>query len=280
MCGRYVTVTRIQAIEKRFNVTAAQPDNYAINTNISHGEMAPVITDKDPDKVQLFQFGFTPEWADKQYYMVNARSEGDFNKENDPQYTGAMGITRKPMFRKAIRSQRCLVIADAFIEGPKKERLNKPYLLYMKDGKRPFAFAGIWDRWINKDTGEVVSSHAIITTVSNALTQKIGHHRSPVILSEEDEKDWLDPTMPLQDVVDMLRPYPAHLMNAYPIDKDIKSPKANGVDLLRPTGERIYKEYDYVIYEDIELEGMGSTTARKRKEFEDSPETPTLFDDM
>lgn len=282
MCGRYVTVTKIKAIEKRFNVTAPNPEDYRLNTNISHGEYGPVITNNAPDTLQFFQFGFTPEWADKQYYMVNARSEGDHNKDNDPSYTGAMGIAQKPMFRKAIRSQRCLVVADAFIEGPKKERLNKPYLIYMKDGQRPFAFAGIWDRWINKDNGEVISSYAIITTVSNALTQKIEHHRSPVILAEEDEKAWLDPDLPLQDALDMLRPYPAHLMNAYPISTDIKSPRANGLDLLEPTGQRVYKEYDYIIYEDIQLEGMGSTTARKRKQEEASNtnSAPTLFDDM
>lgn len=280
MCGRYVTVTKIKAIEKRFNVTAVDPENYKINTNISHGQHGPVITDKDPDKLQLFQFGFTPEWADKQYYMVNARAEGNNNKDNDPKYTGAMGIAQKPMFRKAIRSQRCLVVADAFIEGPKKERLSKPYLIYMKDGKRPFAFAGIWDRWVNKDSGEVIHSYAIITTVSNPLIQKIEHHRSPVILHEEDERDWLDNELPLQDALDMLRPYPANQMNAYPLDPAIKSPKANGVDLLKPVGERIYKEYDYIIYEDINLEGMGSTTARKRKrEDEASGEPPTLFDE-
>ena len=185
MCGRYVTVTRIEAIEKRFNVTTPNPEQYQVNVNISHGNMAPVITGHDPDKLQFFQFGFTPEWANKQYYMINARAEGDHNKENDPLYTGTMGIVKKPMFKKAIRSQRCLVVADAFIEGPKKERLSKPYLMYMRDGRRPFSFAGIWDRWINTETGEVVHSFAIITTMSNALTQKIHHHRSPVILHEE-----------------------------------------------------------------------------------------------
>ena len=175
-------------------------------------------------------------------------------------------------------TKRNLVVASALFDKSKSAQEKGALLGGYTVGLKTARFLPL--RWINKDTGEVVSSHAIITTVSNALTQKIGHHRSPVILSEEDEKDWLDPTMPLQEVVDMLRPYPAHLMNAYPIDKDIKSPKANGVELLKPIGERIYKEYDYVIYEDIELEGMGSTTARKRKEFEDSPETPTLFDDM
>ena len=67
----------------------------------------------------------------------------------------------------------------------------------------------------------------------------------------------------------MLRPYPANRMNAYPISAAIKKPEAEGPELLKPTGERLYKEYDYEIYQEIKLEGMGSTSARVRKNQED-----------
>ncbi len=268
MCGRYIVVTRIEAIEKRFNVEAEENQEFKPNTNISHGEKAPVITNQHPEKLQFFQFGFTPVWANKQTYTINARAEGDYNKEDDPNYTGTKGIVNKPMFRKAIRSQRCLVVADCFIEGPKKERLNKPYVVYTHDEPRPFTFAGLWDTWTDKTTGEIVKSFAIITTTANKLIQKIGHHRSPVILPREYEQEWLSNDLPLNEVVDMLRPYPAKYMNAYPISPAIKPPKANGIDLLKPIGERLYKEYEYVVYEDIKLQGMGETTARERRKNE------------
>jgi len=268
MCGRYVTVTKIKEIEKRFNVTAPDPSLYLPNTNISHGQLAPVITDDKPNELQFFQFGFTPSWGKKNFYMVNARAEGDHNRENDPNYRGAMGIAQKPMFRKAIRSQRCLVVADCFIEGPQKEKLDKPYAVYLRDGQRPFAMAGIWDEWVNTQTGEIVHSFAIITTVANALLQKIGHHRSPVILPKEHEADWLNRDLELADALNLLQPYPADAMNAYPIDPAIKNPRVNGIHLLQPTGERIFKEYDYEIYEEIKLFGMGESPARNRRKAE------------
>jgi len=279
MCGRYTAITRVKAIEKRFNVTAANPGTYVPNTNISHGEMAPVITSANPKELQFFQFGFTPTWAKKQTYIINARAEGDQNKTDNPNYTGAMGIISKPMFRKSIRSQRCLVIADSFIEGPQKERLNKPYVVYLQNNQRPFAMAGIWDQWTNTATGEIVNSFAVITTVANHLMQQIKHHRSPVILSPDNENAWLDSSLSLGEVTDMLKPYPAHLMNAYPIAANIKSPKANGIELLKPIGERIYKEYDFEIYEEFKLQGMGQTTARVRKNKEEPPNIQgSLFD--
>ena len=192
MCGRYAIVTKVRAIEKRFEVEAPAEFKFDPNVNVSAGNMAPVITGDKPNELQVFQFGFTPDWGKKQSYVINARSEGDFNKDNDDKYTGKMGIVRKPMFRKSIRSRRCLVVADCFIEGPEKEKLSKPYLVYLKDGKRPFAFAGIWDEWGNPSTGEIIQSFAIITTVSNGITKKIGHHRSPVILHAEHERVWID----------------------------------------------------------------------------------------
>lgn len=266
MCGRYVIVTKLKAIEKRFKaeVQKSEAEKYQANTNVSHGNLAPVITNKTPNQVQFFQFGFTPSWAKKQSYVINARAEGDHNKEDDPKYTGAKGIINKPMFRNAIRRQRCLVIADCFIEGPKKERLNKPHVVYLQGHQRPFAFAGIWDHWANPETGEIIHSFAIITTTANSLIQKIGHHRSPVILPREMEEVWLSDDISLGDSLELLKPYPAHEMNAYPISPDIKPPTANGIQLLEPIGERLNPEFDYQVYQDIKLEGMGHTTARTR----------------
>lgn len=150
-------------------------------------------------------------------------------------------------------------------KGQKKERLSKPYCVYMKDGQRPFAFAGLWDRWTDKETGEIIDSFAIITTTPNSLLQKIGHHRSPVILEQSEERLWLDEGIPLNDVTALLNPLPGEYMNAYPISTDIKNPRVHGLELLQPTGERVEKEYDYELYSEIQLEGMGAAPARKRK---------------
>ncbi len=265
MCGRYVTVTKIKEIEKRFQVVAQQPELYLPNTNVSAGQKAPVITNEQPNELRFLQFGFTPSWAKKNMYVINARSEGDYNKEDDPQYTGGMGIIHKPMFRSSIRKKRCLVMADAFIEGPKKEKLSKPYCVYLKNKTRPFALAGIWDTWVNEQSGEVIDSFAVITTVANDLMQRIGHHRSPVIIQKEREREWLSPDLSIDELGSFLHPYPAERMNAYPIGSAIKSPAQRGMELLQPIGDRIYSETTFEIYEDLKLFGMGESRAREKK---------------
>ena len=280
MCGRYVTVTSVKAIEKRFQVTAGPGYTDAPpppNTNVSHGDAAPVITGDQPKALQAMQFGFTPSWAKKQFYMINARSEGDHNAENDPGYRGAMGILQNPMFRQSIRTRRCLVVADAFIEGPQREKLAKPYVVYARDGQRPFALAGIWDEWTDTGSGEIIRSFAIITTTACDAMNAIGHHRSPVMLDPEDERKWIDPVTPLAEATALLRPIPDGKLNAYPIDTAIKNPRLNGTTLLQPTGERIFPEYDFELHQSLQVFGMGESPGRQRRSGDSPKAQGSLF---
>lgn len=265
MCGRYILVQKIEVIEKRFNITVAGDFEYSPSYNISPGSYAAVISDENPRTLSLYQFGMTPFWAKKPMYLFNARAEGDSNQENAPGYKGARGIIIKPAFRKPIRSQRCLVIADAFIEGTINEKLSKPFLVYLKDRERPFAFAGLWDSWVNRETGEVIRSFAIVTTVANELLQRLPHHRSPVILPRKYEQDWLNNDLPLADVTRMLEPFPADRMNAYPIDPAVKNPRKNGPELIKPIGQRLVPEYDIKKSTDVNLQGMGMNKRLKEQ---------------
>jgi putative SOS response-associated peptidase YedK len=257
MCGRYVVVSSVEVIEKRFNVTAdTSASGLQPNFNLGPGSIAPVITNTEPNTLQLFRFGMTPSWAKKQMYLFNARAEGDGNAENDPDYKGGKGIISKPSFRKPIRSQRCLVIADAFIEGTTAQGLDQPFVVYIKSG-RPFAMAGIWDTWMNPETGVQVHSFAIITVPPNSVLQRLPHHRSPVVLRRNDELRWLRAEH-LNDVTALLEPYPAEDMNAYPISPRIKNPRNNAAELLQPVGERVVTETAVQIRNGLGLQGMKS----------------------
>jgi putative SOS response-associated peptidase YedK len=274
MCGRYILIQTLEYLEKRFEARAPEGVHFVPSYNVSPGKYAPVITNEKPREIQLYRFGLTPFWSSKANLFINARAEGDYNSDNDPRFTGAKGIISKPAFRKPIRSQRCLIPADAFIEGPEKEKLSKPYLVYLRNKVRPFAFAGIWDRWNNHETGEIISSFAIITTVANELLQMIPHHRSPVILHREQEKEWLSDNLTLSEVTSMLNPYPAAMMNAYPISPAIKSPYADEPGLIDPIGDRLVPEHGLSSGREVSAEGMGHRKKRR------SDPTGTLGDRM
>lgn len=252
MCGRYVQVSKLEVLQKRFGAEAIQPELWRANANIAPGSATPVVTSDAPKQIQFYQFGFRPSWATSKMMFINARAEGDHNPDNDPRYNGAKGIIQKPSFRKAIRSQRCLVLADAFIEGPFDRKLSEPYLVYLQGKNRPFAMAGIWDSWMDPDSQRELFSFAIITTTANEVLQHIRHPRSPVILSQESEAAWLSNDTPLADVTDLLRPWPSEGMNAYPIDPAIKHPGAQGLGLLQPVGERVMPEEVLILRSSID----------------------------
>ncbi len=262
MCGRFVQIIDIELFVKRFGVNAPSQITVSDNFNVSPGDMVYVITNDKPEELLAFKFGFTPYWAKKQMYLINARVEGDFNKEDDISYSGEAGIIKKPAFRTAIKSRRCLVIANGYYEGPAKERLSKPYYVHKKDGE-VFTFAGIFDTWANNTTGEVVHSFSIITTVANTVTMEIGHHRSPVILERKDEQKWLDESLPLEEVLKLLKPYPGDDFQAVPVSVKVKDPRNKGRDLLIPIDPDSTTEYDSSVKKDLKLEGMGRN---RRKE--------------
>lgn len=264
-------VQKVEVLEKRFQAEATPEFVFEGSYNIAPGHMAPVIVGHHPHSIQLFRFGLTPFWSKKDMMLINARAEGDHNREDVASYKGARGIIEKPSFRKAIRSQRCLIPADAFIEGTITEKLGKPFLIYLRNKVRPFAMAGIWDIWRHPESGAEVLGFAIITTVGNELMQMLPHPRMPVILDQRDEAVWLNPEAPLYKITRLLNPMDSGLMNSYPISPAVKSPYASSSDLIKPTGNPLMTEVEVIAKRNIMLQGMGNY----KQSFNDhNPEEP------
>lgn len=266
MCGRYVIVSEVVSIEKQFNISIEANFKIQPSYNVSPGQMAPVILNHNPRKLELARFGYTPSWSDQSRMSINARVDSsEDNPTDDSQYFakgGKPSIFQHRFWRGAIRNKRCIIIADAFYEGPKKERLSKPYLVYMRNKQRPFAMAGVWDEYEANDGSQQIG-FAILTVPPNDLMNQIGHHRSPVILPPSKINQYL--TGELSDIGNLLTPYPAKYMNAYPVDAKMKSWKENGKDLVQPIGNPIYQEHDQFMQEKLNLQGMGDHKRKKRE---------------
>jgi putative SOS response-associated peptidase YedK len=55
----------------------------------------------------------------------------------------------------------------------------------------------------------------------------------PVILTGDDAWRWLNPG-PAATVKGLLKPYPAEVMRAYPVGKDVNSPNVDHARLIEP----------------------------------------------
>ena len=202
MCGRFTRSTPIGALAELFDVPAGfdLPPSY----NVAPTQLVAAvraIPESPQRELTLLKWGLVPSWADDPkigYKLINARSE-----------TAAT----KPSFRNALRHRRCLIPADGFYEWQKVETKKQPYLTGVGQGE-VFALAGLWEDW--ERNGEVIQSCTILTTEANELMRPL-HDRMPVILPPETYDRWLDPTVDVRTLQELLRPFPAEKMNARPV---------------------------------------------------------------
>lgn len=217
-------------LEKRFNVKFPEDPRYtpAFFRSAFNKPLMPVITGDQRDEAQLFQWGLIPFWTRNEsdalkisFSTANARAETAWEK---------------PSFRKAIQSGRCLVTAHGFYEFQTTPELKIPYYIKLKDNEI-FAFAGIYDIWTNKQTGEMIKSFSILTTTANPLMEKIHNlkKRMPVILQKDTEYEWLNMKSDTNTLKELLKPYPENLMTGYPVSRKIseKNPDIYNPELIQ-----------------------------------------------
>ncbi|MGH2538651.1 MAG: SOS response-associated peptidase [Candidatus Promineifilaceae bacterium] len=221
MCGRFTLIAPGEAIADLFQLPAA-PElapryNIAPTQPVAAVRVSPQTGERE---LTHLVWGLIPSWADDPSIgsrMINARSE-----------TAA----EKPSFRAAFKYRRCLLPADGFYEWQKQNGAKQPMRVQMKDG-RPFAMAGLWERWQSPD-GSEIESCTILTTEPNDLLEEV-HNRMPVILHPADFALWLDPgAQHPGEVQDLLRPYPAAEMRFYPVSTQVNSPHNDTPEVIQP----------------------------------------------
>src|SRR3990172_3651930 len=217
MCGRFGFIPKDNFYE-RFTI-ANKLDKLPVHYNIAPGMTVPVIVRNSPNTVVLMRWGMVPFWAKDPrigYKMINARAEG---------------IDQNPAFRKPFRSQRCLIPSSLFYEWKLVGKEKMPYVIKLKNTDT-FAFAGLYDVWKDAE-GFPVKTFAIITTEPNEMMMSI-HNRMPVIMDEDAEDVWLDPTViDAQKLLILLKPFKASEMEAYPVSKLVNNPVNDTADVIK-----------------------------------------------
>ena len=112
------------------------------------------------------------------------------------------------LFKQPALKRRCLVLSSGFYEwrhftppGAKKD-IAYPYHITLKD-KPYFFMAGIYQPWVDIESGEMMDTFSIITTKANALMEQIHNKkkRMPTILNEQQAAKWLQPNLKLAEIM-------------------------------------------------------------------------------
>ena len=135
--------------------------------------------DGNRDFVRM-RWGLVPSWWPKPLKELKAAT---FNAR-------AETVADKPFFRDAFRRTRCLIPASGYYEWQNTATGKQPWYFTRADGE-PMTFAGLWDEWKDKATGEVLKSCTMLITEPNDFVAEV-HDRMPVVLESKDFASWLN----------------------------------------------------------------------------------------
>ena len=223
MCGRFVQYSPLETVQKIFSIGTV-PFETIPNYNVAPTQKILTVVKHDSEnKLKKLYWGLVPFWAKDISIgsrMINARVET---------------VSEKPSFRNALAKRRCLIPADGFYEWEGVPGHKQPFFI-TTNSDEPFAFAGLWETWTNKESDEksVYNSCTIITTEASGLIGEI-HNRMPAILIPEFHEKWLDTE--IQDSKKLgaiLQDGLIRDMQFYPVSKHVNSVKNNDPSCIKP----------------------------------------------
>lgn len=221
MCGRFAFYSPAEATAALFGADAVHALKPRFNIAPTQDIAAVRRGESNETEQVVLRWGLVPFWAKDPSIgnrMINARAET---------------VAEKPSFRTAFRKRRCLILADGYYEWHTEAGQKTPWFISLASGE-PFAFAGLWESWQNKDSGETLQTATIITTAANDFMNRL-HHRMPVVVEAKRSADWLkDGDSALDELIGKVPRF-----RAWPVDRRVNNARNEGRELIDPTGEII-----------------------------------------
>jgi len=216
MCGRFAFYSPSEATAALFGASGSLDVKPRYNIAPTQ-DVAAICLDEDGGrKLKSLHWGLVPSWAKDPSIgnrMINARAET---------------VAEKPSFRAAYRRRRCLVLADGFYEWHKEGSGKTPYFISRSD-ESPFAFAGLWEHWQDKESDETLYSATLITMTANEFMAPL-HDRMPIILDPARADVWMAGG---DDIIQSAAPD----LRAWPVGREVNNPRNEGVNLIVSTGD-------------------------------------------
>lgn len=157
MCTRYVS-PEDAAIERSFHIGRNNPPRWWRQTEVFPSRPGPFLraTAEGEREAVIGQWGLIPWFAKSPklaYSTCNARSEE---------------MTNKASFKQSwARGQRCIIPAESFDEPNWETGKNVWWRFRRTDGEL-WGLAGLWNTWVDKETGEMVDSYTMLTINADA----------------------------------------------------------------------------------------------------------------
>jgi len=224
MCGRFTLTSSEEQIRSMFAVDL--PDDLPPRFNIAPTQPVLAIRERTPGNREavMLHWGLVPSWANDRKIaskMINARGET---------------VADKPAYGQLLRHRRCLIIADGFYEWKPNDATKEPFHFH-RPNREPFAFAGLWDRWLDVDGSPYETCTIVNTSAEGNSTMSAIHHRIPVMLDPSDYDRWLDPKFHrVNELRKLLVPCPEDWLDCQPVSRAVNRVAIDDARCLAPPG--------------------------------------------
>jgi len=227
MCGRLnVTADPLtQLLMEAFGIEALPTSNH----NLAPTEDVPVVrptggaADESNYRFDELRWWLTPSWSNAvntRYAMFNAKSET---------------LLEKRSFAKPFRTQRCVVPVTGYYEWQRGERTKLPFYISAAGGQG-LLLAGLWDSYTDSSTGTKLESCAIVTAAAHQGLVEV-HHRQPVFLSPAGALQWLDHTLGVDDLGQLMTPSLPTPLQLDPVSTYVNNARNKDSRALQPVAE-------------------------------------------
>jgi putative SOS response-associated peptidase YedK len=183
MCAQYTVKGPARAIAERFFASIApELKEKVYDTRVVPFYNAPVLVEKDHGRVlREMRFHLTPRWAKEpkvKWATYNARLED---------------VDQKASFKRPFLDNHCVAIINGFVEPIYRGEYAGHMVQFQRTDELWLLAAGIYEEWVNPETGEILESFALLTDPPEDFVAKVGHDRQPIFLAPDDFGTWLSP---------------------------------------------------------------------------------------
>ena len=232
MCGRYAISKLPEELIEEFEISAGNTGAILpASWNIAPTQPIYIIRNNQKNlerELTDVSWGIIAPWSKtksdaikSQSMAINARIETVFEK---------------PTFRRAFKSQRCLIPATGYYEWATELNFptKQPFYISNKTKNKSLAMAGIYETW-QDESGKLISTAAIITREAEDFLAKI-HNRMPTFLPSEIWDNWLDKDLNQVDEIRSLLDIKnsTSQLVAVAVSSRVNSPRNNDAQLIEP----------------------------------------------
>lgn len=181
MCYSAMISQRAQALKNVYKIDQYQLEGEVVKLRAFPHTEFPVVLEEDGKRViKLMNYSLVPSWSKvkkPKFSTYNARIET---------------ICEKPTWKTPIVEKRVLVPVSSFFESCYEGSHAGNIVEFKSKENENWTVAGMASEWVDKETGEILESFAIITTSPSDYIQGVGHDRSPFFLKSDKIDDWLE----------------------------------------------------------------------------------------